>query len=442
MMKEYLEKMKKSFDDAANLLPQGKQKSLNEVLDLFFLTVIRVNLVTDTARLRQSVDLPEYVGKLVNWTDFLKNYSLYLDTDGLEMFHSQQILERYHSGQTTFSKEVPYTVNHSVEWLTVEAICDSTEISDFATITVRRSSREHLLKSIFDLYVYNNCDYFLYIDARHNRSTMFSKSNNMLPQLPSDKDDYTTKAMQFADDFVVSEDRDMVKYEMTLPRILDKLEHDPAHSFTCGIIDLKRGYTRKRMEFRYCDRQAQMILLSCTDITDIYLENLKKQAELQRALHRASTDSLTGILNHQGIIDRVTACLQNEHNRSALLVIDLDNFKIVNDTYGHIAGDELLRQIAEILQAEVRSNDLVGRIGGDEFLVFLRGVGSVKETINIAQRLCNAVFKLSSITNYTVSCSIGIAISPDDGTDCPTLIKHADRQAYHAKFNGKNQISI
>ena len=147
--------------------------------------------------------------------------------------------------------------------------------------------QENLLKSIINLYVYNNCDYFIYLDAKRNRYTMFSGNPSGTPLPPSECLDYTTEVTKYANDYVVPEDRELVIREMQLERIIEQLEKHGRHVLYCGIEDPIRGYTRKQLEYRYYDRDEQMVLLSRTDLTDIYMEQQRQQKALQEALEIA-----------------------------------------------------------------------------------------------------------------------------------------------------------
>lgn len=184
-----------------------------------------------------------------------------------------------------------------------------------------------------------------------------------------------------------------------------------------------------------------MILLSRTDVTDVYLEEQKHRQALHKALFQAQIDPLTGLLNYQATLDKIKDRLAYEDGPFALMFIDLDNFKGINDTLGHSEGDELLRQIALVLRTNTKDNDLVGRVGGDEFVVFLRWNYSIEEVKACAQGICDSVKNLSYATNqlFPVSCSIGIALAPKDGEDYQTLVRKADRLVYQAKKEGKNR---
>jgi two-component system CheB/CheR fusion protein len=157
----------------------------------------------------------------------------------------------------------------------------------------------------------------------------------------------------------------------------------------------------------------------------------------------ANHDELTGLPNRGLLTDRLRHALAQAKRRQdkvAVLFIDLDNFKNVNDTLGHDIGDLLLVEASQRLQSCVRDSDTLARLGGDEFVALLSGV-SLEETNTIASRVVDfmsASFPIQG-NNLFVSASIGISIFPDDGEDSVTLLKNADTAMYRAKERGRNQ---
>jgi diguanylate cyclase (GGDEF)-like protein len=170
--------------------------------------------------------------------------------------------------------------------------------------------------------------------------------------------------------------------------------------------------------------------------------NLKKSEE--QLLFLAYHDPLTNLPNRSLLQDRLMQALSSAERRSekvALLFIDLDQFKFVNDSLGHSAGDQLLKQVAERLERCARNGDTVARLGGDEFVVVLSGVKDSTDAAFAANRVKEdmaAEFTISG-TRLSATCSIGISIFPDDGGDSEVLIKHADTAMFSAKENGRNQ---
>lgn len=177
-------------------------------------------------------------------------------------------------------------------------------------------------------------------------------------------------------------------------------------------------------------------------ITDI---SERKEAD-ERIWHHANFDALTGLPNRRLFRDRLSREVVNadrEKTKIALMFIDLDRFKQVNDLLGHDAGDLLLKEAAHRITACVRASDTVARLGGDEFTVILTTLGHLSHVEHLAQKLLDALaspFKLNAESAY-VSGSIGVAIFPDDGTTAEELIRKADQAMYAAKHAGKNQFS-
>lgn len=165
--------------------------------------------------------------------------------------------------------------------------------------------------------------------------------------------------------------------------------------------------------------------------------------EKGRAYLLAAHDHLTGLPNRRTLKERATshlAAAKRHRTHSVLLYLDLDRFKIINDTLGHQVGDALLQTVAARIQGAVRENDLVGRIGGDEFAVLLTGLRSIDKLGNIASKIIREVsqpFQTPDGQELQVSPSIGIAVYPRDGLDFDTLSRHADAAMSQAKRMGR-----
>ncbi|HWW81291.1 MAG TPA: EAL domain-containing protein [Steroidobacteraceae bacterium] len=167
----------------------------------------------------------------------------------------------------------------------------------------------------------------------------------------------------------------------------------------------------------------------------------------QRISFLAYHDGLTGLENRLGLRSKLDEMLQASYRTSvslAVLMIDLDRFKYVNDTLGHDVGDELLVEIARRLRSTVRACDVVARLGGDEFVLVLDDLPDEAHVIAAVQKLFRQLrgnFRLSGRTVYT-TCSMGISRFPKDGTDGSTLLKHADLAMYTAKANGGDSYRL
>ena len=160
----------------------------------------------------------------------------------------------------------------------------------------------------------------------------------------------------------------------------------------------------------------------------------------------AMHDSLTGLPNRalfQESLEHALSMAQRRHERLAVLFIDLDGFKKINDTHGHLSGDVVLKTIASRLLALVRKSDLVARFAGDEFMVLLNNANQKKVNI-VAHKLISEISASIVIADRTleVTASIGIAVYPESGTTAAEIMAKADTAMYHCKQQGKNRMMV
>ncbi|WP_310599165.1 EAL domain-containing protein [Desulfobulbus sp.] len=171
------------------------------------------------------------------------------------------------------------------------------------------------------------------------------------------------------------------------------------------------------------------------------ISELKRQQEALE--HQAQHDALTGLPNRVLFNDRLQMALarmRRKASRLALMFLDLDNFKHINDSFGHTAGDNLLMTMSRRLKGQLRASDTLARQGGDEFLILLPEIGTAEDAGLIATRLleCLRVPFFHENIEYYVSASIGVTIAPDDGTNIDDLIRNADIAMYRAKKQGRD----
>jgi len=172
-----------------------------------------------------------------------------------------------------------------------------------------------------------------------------------------------------------------------------------------------------------------------------YNQMLEKANDQLR--HAATHDALTGLPNRVLLADRLEQAIARaarQEIRFAVLVVDLDRFKAINDSLGHIAGDELLQEVARRLSGLLRKDDTLARLGGDEFVLLIHEVTGPQDAEAVARKVLSHVaqpLKLAGLDVH-VSPSVGIALCPDDGVDSEMLLQHADAAMYHAKKKGRN----
>jgi len=189
------------------------------------------------------------------------------------------------------------------------------------------------------------------------------------------------------------------------------------------------------------DREGKVtgVIGTYEDITD------RKVAE-DRVQYLAYYDALTGLPNRALLQDRLAKALASARRRKdrvALLFLDLDRFKDINDSLGHSVGDLLLQEVAERLKKWSREQDTVARVGGDEFVIVLTAAKDGADAAVAAERLVHAMSAAIVVQGRTLSvgCSLGISIFPEHGADSETLIKNADAAMYCAKENGVTTLS-
>jgi diguanylate cyclase (GGDEF)-like protein len=195
------------------------------------------------------------------------------------------------------------------------------------------------------------------------------------------------------------------------------------------VDDFLRGIVQKIPKF---------YILEFNHLSQNLQNNLKELKEL------AYFDTLTGVNNRKAIeeiLEKKIIETKKNKNPFAVAMIDLDHFKKVNDSYGHHIGDLLLKEIAEVLQSEIRIVDNIGRLGGDEFLIIIDCI----DTADISMKLQRLITKFKEPfriegDDITIGMSIGVVMCPEDGNDMTTLLKHVDMAMYQAKHEGRNRV--
>ncbi len=235
----------------------------------------------------------------------------------------------------------------------------------------------------------------------------------------------------------------------------DLVHREDADKLRAMLADLVRGSTMERgVQFRVRSKSSgwrifESIAKSCMDVPEINgivvntRDITERRAFEEKIQHLAYHDALTGLPNRALMQDRIAGAIsraERSGHKFAVMFIDIDNFKNINDTLGHDVGDDLLRSLSHRLMSSVRANDSIARQGGDEFIVLLDEINSQEGASRVAHKILAALrapfFMVGG--NQHVSGSVGIAIFPDDGRDASTLLKNADTAMFHSKALGKN----
>jgi diguanylate cyclase (GGDEF)-like protein len=195
------------------------------------------------------------------------------------------------------------------------------------------------------------------------------------------------------------------------------------------------------------DGRVYGVIVQVFDITHQQkIEDELAQAKA-RAEHLATHDQLTGVLNRTLIQDRVDSAISvsaRTKTKVALCMLDVDDFKAINDTLGHLAGDAVLKTLADRFVTALRDHDSVARLGGDEFVIVLTNFGEEGRLADIVGRLLTSAGKPIDFNGHAIlpSISLGISVAPDHGTSFPELLRMADEALYRSKTSGKHKITF
>lgn len=225
----------------------------------------------------------------------------------------------------------------------------------------------------------------------------------------------------------------------------------PESESAAALKTLSRSYEDLKVDYEEIktayEELAGATYDSFVDMNNLVISRLREEMARKRAEMMSTTDYLTGVLNRRAFESQLEAEINRSKRESVplgLILCDIDNFKIINDTYGHQIGDMVLKKVAMLLLRKRRSYDFIGRYGGEEFVLCLPGAKN-EEVLKIAERLRLVVEKhqipVPGFHHVNVSASFGVAaLKPDDEEDLQSLIRRADEALYQAKAAGKNCV--
>ncbi|GAX90652.1 putative bifunctional diguanylate cyclase/phosphodiesterase [Effusibacillus lacus] len=241
------------------------------------------------------------------------------------------------------------------------------------------------------------------------------------------------------------------------PRILNSGKHDAEFYVNMWACIHECGHWRGEIWNRRKNGEIYLQLVTISAIKDesgktlyyaaVFSDITERKRYEEQIKYHAYHDSLTGLPNRLLFHDRLSQALVHANrNRQmvAVLFLDLDRFKVINDSLGHAVGDLLLKAVAERLTGCLREGDTLSRLGGDEFTVIIPDIAEEKDAAKVARKIINALFPPFVLDGHEffVNTSIGISLYPVDGTDIETLIKNADAAMYRAKERGGNHYQF
>lgn len=317
-----------------------------------------------------------------------------------------------------------------------------TAVISYVDIT-EEQEKEAVNKKYQQMLVDRGSNTYLLFRCNLNKDSSYDTKEGALFEFTPSGDENSTfidRAREFARQCVIAEDRD---------RYLDFVNSDTM------LASYYRGKRSDIIEFRGILPNGDIHwirlsieLIEYPDSTDIaayftYEDINESKSEELEVIVRTETDPLTGIFNRKAFEAKVNESIRSSKadTTHALLMLDIDGFKLVNDVFGHGAGDQTLIDVAAQLQKVIRRDDYAGRLGGDEFVVFLTDIPNEKIAAMKAQQICELVKKNFSV-EVQISGSVGIALYPKDGNDFESLYKKADTTLYYVKDSGKNNFAF
>ena len=218
------------------------------------------------------------------------------------------------------------------------------------------------------------------------------------------------------------------------------------------VMGTQQGYVDGLISNQWKNTRSMLVSLivvifvfSCIMMAIDMIGRIRDNKQKKELENKADTDLLTGLNNKLATERKIKNYIaQNPRTQCMMFLLDVDNFKTVNDTMGHAFGDEVLSTLGEEISSIFRASDIIGRVGGDEFMIFLKGVPTPEVVRKEAKKVEDffKTFQVGETVRYDVRASIGVSVFPNEGTDFETLYKAADQGLYKAKRRGKNQLAF
>lgn len=379
------------------------------------------------------------------WAD---KYLLKCDKDFYKISHCDYLRECYERGETSIEllckcedkdgkvydckKSICITRDEFIG--DVMALCVIYDVSEETKQRMEFMHRDATIRSLADDYksiMYLNLD---------EDTVEFYREDTTLEQWKKEMDKHSVLMNIFAERFVHEEDLAEYKYLQSTSTIREKL---------LEVEEYRFEYKRKCRDgvYRYhevtikrddLNEEAFCAIIGVKEIE----EEVQMRLQLEEALALAYTDHLTGLYNQQGLLNRCKEVLKDKSINAAVLFMDLDNFKTINDVYGHGMGDKVLHEVGKVLREETRGKDVVGRYGGDEFVVLIYDIRRVEDAEEVPERISSRINRICQKLKLRVdmTASIGLSFTGQTGYDYHHLKEIADDRLYLAKKRGKNQI--
>lgn len=314
----------------------------------------------------------------------------------------------------------------------ITALCVMYDVSDKVKKEIEKTNKDNAIRSM--------CDEFraiLYVNLDED-TVEFYREDDSLGDWKSGLVGFDQTMSVFADKFVSQKDKFEYKFFISRGVIKSKLQTQDAYKFEYErkCSDGSFRYHQIKIKRDLNNNTGFYAILGVKDIDD----DIRLKRQLKNALDMAYTDHLTGLFNQQGLHSKCSEILKDHNGSYTMLFMDIDNFKQVNDIYGHGMGDKILYEVGKVLKEEIRGKDVVGRYGGDEFVALICDGKEHSEAIveRIKERIAGICEHVG--LSVKITASIGLSFSDQTGYDYRHLKEIADDRLYLAKKHGKNKI--
>lgn len=402
--------------------------------------IIDIDLDENMVKILRYDDLVENRSKEVKFCDFIKKFiDHYIHPTDRKA--AIQLLT-YNNLKNTIEKKEGIQLNlrlnsgkYHYEWVRMLVFLYPNS-KERLFLLLQNINHEYIMKSITEKFVYNQSDFIYYIDLNNNIYTKFvQEEENQNVKLKNKGNNYYEDVIKLVEYYVVSEDIVRLKEQLKIENIMKALEEQTIWNIEMGVTTEKKEYKRKQLQFQYYDKENKIVLMQQRDITKEY-----------QTKQKSKIDYLTGIYNRLGCESEIQQYLRKrtEFQKEAFILVDLDNFKMVNDKLGHQIGDQVLKDVSHIIKKEFEEKGIVARFGGDEFVVFVKDRGEERLFETSIKKLIDALHQTyeKGGKKVTIGASIGIAYSPEHGTTFKELYKKSDKAMYGVKKIGKNNYKI
>jgi len=422
-----------------------------EILDAFYnvySSIVEINLCTEQAYFLKS-NIKELDQKILSikqlYYAIIEYFNMSAEKDAMKHFLNISNLKSIVDKQDKYNFDFPVREdNKTLKWKCIETLCVP-QNKEKIYLTFCDVDEKHLMNSILKHFVFSDSDYLYYVDLKNNSFLNFCKSDENLLLPPQYGDNYVKAMTEYNKRYVTLDDQDKVISLMTPDYMSKRLQTEDSYKIEAGMIDDNGNYSRKQVTIQSYDRENQTLFIIRKDITKEYFRQKEQQQNLTVAQRMVNMDSLTNIYNRKGAYAEIEKRLLNIKDEiDAFIIIDLDNFKVVNDCLGHSKGDELLQKVAKTLGDNFRKTDIIARLGGDEFIIYMKDIKNRKTVINVVEKLLSKLKLEYSYKNgnIQVSTSVGIALVPFDGIRFEDLYIKSDKALYISKRKGKNGYSF